>query len=156
DVEGPMGRVLGVQTIKRRASTRGGSAGVPERRAAVELAFMALACAGLAGLAMSTRAFDRVIEWTSSSTDVNLNGIFALVILVPLATTVFARRRYKDALSVRRELVRLSLHDALTGLPNRMLLADWLAADILASQRRNSQAGVLFVDLDKFKHVNDT
>ncbi len=54
------------------------------------------------------------------------------------------------------ELVRLSLHDALTGLPNRMLLADWLAADIQTSQRRNSQAAVLFVDLDKFKHVNDT
>lgn len=130
--------------------------GVPERRAAVELAFMALTCAGLAGLAMSTRAFDRVIEWASSSTDLNLNGLFALIVLIPLATTVFARRRYKDAVSVRRELVRLSLHDALTGLPNRMLLADWLAADIQASQRHNSQAGVLFVDLDKFKHVNDT
>ena len=105
---------------------------------------------------MVLRIFDHAIEWATETTTLNLNGLFALVILVPIATTIFARRRYKDAISVRRELVRLSLHDALTGLPNRMLLADWLAADIQASQRKNSQAGVLFVDLDKFKHVNDT
>jgi diguanylate cyclase (GGDEF)-like protein len=105
---------------------------------------------------MSTRVFDRAITWASESTELNLNGLFALLIMVPIATTIFARRRYKDAISVRRELVRLSLHDALTGLPNRMLLADWLAADIQSSQRKNSQAAVLFVDLDKFKHVNDT
>jgi diguanylate cyclase (GGDEF)-like protein len=117
---------------------------------------LATGCALVAALAMSTRVFDRAIDWTSSSTDLNLNGVFALLILIPVATTIFARRRYKDAISVRRELVRLSLHDSLTGLPNRMLLADWLAADIQASQRRNSQAAVLFVDLDKFKHVNDT
>jgi len=113
-------------------------------------------CAVAAGLAMSTRVFDRAITWASESSDLNLNGLFALLVMVPVATTIFARRRYKDAVSVRRELVRLSLHDALTGLPNRMLLADWLSADIQASQRTNSQAAVLFVDLDKFKHVNDT
>jgi predicted signal transduction protein with EAL and GGDEF domain len=105
---------------------------------------------------VDARGFDRVIDWTSSATDLNLNGVFALLIVIPLATTVFARRRYKEAINVRKELVRLSLHDALTGLPNRMLLADWLAADIQTSQRHNSQAAVLFVDLDKFKHVNDT
>ena len=120
------------------------------------MAVLAMVCAIVAGLAMSFRLFDRAIEWASTSTGVNLNGLFALLILVPLATTIFARRRYKDAISVRRELVRLSLHDALTGLPNRMLLSDWLAADIQTSQRRNSQAAVLFVDLDKFKQVNDT
>ncbi|MCB0959431.1 MAG: GGDEF and EAL domain-containing protein, partial [Acidimicrobiales bacterium] len=115
-----------------------------------------MVCAVAAGLAMSTRVFDRAITWASESSDLNLNGLFALLVMVPVATTIFARRRYKDAVSVRRELVRLSLHDALTGLPNRMLLADWLSADIQASQRTNSQAAVLFVDLDKFKHVNDT
>ena len=113
-------------------------------------------CVAGAGLAMYLRVFDRAISWASESNDLNLNGLFALLIMVPVATTVFARRRYKDAISVRRELVRLSLHDALTGLPNRMLLSDWLASDIQASQRKNAQAAVLFVDLDKFKHVNDT
>ena len=147
---------MGVWAIKRRSSTKSGPAGAPERRAATELAVLACACAVIAGLAMFTKAFDRVIDWTADSTDLNLNGVFALLILVPVATTIFARRRYKDAISVRKELVRLSLHDTLTGLPNRMLLADWLAADIQSSQRRNSQAAVLFVDLDKFKQVNDT
>lgn len=115
-----------------------------------------MACVVTALLIMQLRIFDRVIDWAKDTSNLNLNGVFALLILVPVATTIFARRRYKDAISVRRELVRLSLHDALTGLPNRMLLADWLAADIQTSQRKNSQAAVLFVDLDKFKHVNDT
>ncbi|MCB0970972.1 MAG: EAL domain-containing protein [Acidimicrobiales bacterium] len=116
---------------------------------------LAVACLVLAGIAMVTRFFDRAIDWAGTA-DVNLNGLIALFILIPIATTIFARRRYKDSIGVRRELVRLSLHDALTGLPNRMLLSDWLASDIQASQRKNAQAAVLFVDLDKFKHVNDT
>jgi len=118
--------------------------------------YLAVGCIALAVAAMQTRLFDRAIEWAGTATAFNLNGVFALLIVVPLATTIFARRRYRDAIVVRRELVRLSLHDALTGLPNRLLLADWLAADIQTSQRTNSQAAVLFVDLDKFKHVNDT
>jgi diguanylate cyclase (GGDEF)-like protein len=112
--------------------------------------------AALAGIAMWLRLFDRAIDWVQTSTGINLNGLLALLFLVPVSTTIFARRRYRDAVAVRRELVRLSLHDPLTGLPNRMLLGDWLAADIQTSQRRNSQAAVMFVDLDKFKHVNDT
>lgn len=88
-----------------------------------------------------------------SATGLNLSGVLALAVLTPVATVIFARRRYHEALTVRSELVRLSLHDPLTGLPNRMLLSDWLAADIQSSQRRNSQAAVLFVDLDRFKHV---
>jgi diguanylate cyclase (GGDEF)-like protein len=115
-----------------------------------------LTTAAVVLLATVTRVFDRVIDWVQSSTDLNLNGLLAFLVLVPMATTIFAHRRYRDAAAVRQELVRLSLHDPLTGLPNRMLLADWLAADIQTSQRANSQAAVMFVDLDKFKYVNDT
>lgn len=116
---------------------------------------LGIVCVAVAALAMYWSVFDRAIEWAGDSS-ANLNGIFALLIAVPVATTVFARRRYREASGVRRELVRLSLHDSLTGLPNRMLLADWLATDIQLSQSRNNQAAVLFVDLDRFKQVNDT
>ncbi|MGI8754358.1 MAG: diguanylate cyclase domain-containing protein [Acidimicrobiales bacterium] len=106
--------------------------------------------------AIRWRSFDGLLDWSRSNTAFNLNGVVALVLVVPVVTVFFARRRYADSLAMRGELVRLSLHDPLTGLPNRILLGDWLAQDIAASQRRNSQAAVLFVDLDKFKHVNDT
>src|SRR3954470_4927031 len=128
----------------------------PEGRATTDLAVMVAIVVVVAGLAMKFRIFDGIVEWSRSSTGFNLSGILALVILTPIATATYARRRYQESLDVRRELVRLSLHDPLTGLPNRMLLADWLSADIQTSQRNNAQAAVLFVDLDRFKHVNDT
>lgn len=85
-----------------------------------------------------------------------LDGLLALAVLVPAAAFVVVRRRFREVAAVRRQLVHLSLHDTLTGLPNRRLLLDWLAADISRSQQRNTQAAVLFVDLDRFKFVNDT
>jgi len=50
----------------------------------------------------------------------------------------------------------LAFHDGLTGLPNRTLLADRLEQAIATSERNQTQVGVLFLDLDGFKRVNDT
>ncbi len=49
----------------------------------------------------------------------------------------------------------LAFFDALTALPNRVLLYDRLVQTILASQRRGERFAVLFLDLDGFKEVND-
>ena len=49
-----------------------------------------------------------------------------------------------------------SLQDPLTGLPNRALILDHLRLALARSQRRPSTVAVLFIDLDRFKLVNDT
>jgi diguanylate cyclase (GGDEF)-like protein len=51
---------------------------------------------------------------------------------------------------------QMAFNDALTGLPNRVLLMDRLEQAIHACSRKKSRCGVLFLDLDRFKAVNDT
>ncbi|MDQ3866020.1 MAG: EAL domain-containing protein [Actinomycetota bacterium] len=49
-----------------------------------------------------------------------------------------------------------ALHDALTGLPNRTLFHDRIGHAILAARRTQARVGVLIMDLDRFKEINDT
>jgi diguanylate cyclase (GGDEF)-like protein/PAS domain S-box-containing protein len=53
-------------------------------------------------------------------------------------------------------VAHLAHHDALTGLPNRLHLQTFLAQSILIAKRRSEQLAVMFLDLDRFKNVNDT
>jgi diguanylate cyclase (GGDEF)-like protein len=53
-------------------------------------------------------------------------------------------------------MTHLANHDALTGLPNRYLLLDRFHTVLAQCHRDKSQAAVMFIDLDKFKPINDT
>lgn len=55
-----------------------------------------------------------------------------------------------------RRIEFLAHHDMLTGLPNRALFADRLEQALLNAERNDHQVGLLFLDLDKFKSINDT
>ncbi|SHJ73005.1 PAS domain S-box-containing protein/diguanylate cyclase (GGDEF) domain-containing protein [Malonomonas rubra DSM 5091] len=60
-------------------------------------------------------------------------------------------------LKKKEETIRYqAYHDALTGLPNRLLLADRLEIAIAKARRYKHSVGILFLDLDNFKKVNDS
>lgn len=66
------------------------------------------------------------------------------------------RLLYKQATQTSALLHRLALHDPLTELPNRRLLEDRLDKSIERARRNQSFVGVMYIDLDGFKQVNDT
>jgi diguanylate cyclase (GGDEF)-like protein len=51
---------------------------------------------------------------------------------------------------------RLAYFDALTGLPNREWIRDYLAQSLAEARRRNRRLALLYLDLDQFKRINDT
>ena len=59
----------------------------------------------------------------------------------------------KDA---EKRISHMASHDSLTQLPNRTLLQDRIQQTLVHNSRRNQQAAVIFIDLDKFKIINDT
>ncbi len=70
------------------------------------------------------------------------------------AVIVFHDVSIARAMSLR--MSHLAQHDSLTGLPNRLLLNDRLGRATALARRHRSSFAVLFVDVDHFKHVNDT
>jgi len=61
-----------------------------------------------------------------------------------------------DRKRAEQELRYLANYDTLTGLPNRTLLSERLGHAIIRARRGNRKVAVLFLDLDRFKHVNDS
>lgn len=55
----------------------------------------------------------------------------------------------------KRQLDHLARHDTLTGLPNRMMFYDTLEHEMAAMRRAGKQLAVFFIDLDRFKEIND-
>jgi diguanylate cyclase (GGDEF)-like protein len=90
---------------------------------------------------------------------VNLQVFNASVALCSFVLATVVAERLKAIAERRRaeeELAHLAFHDPLTDLANRMLFMDRLSHALLGLQRRPGSLAVLFIDLDRFKTVNDT
>ncbi len=65
-------------------------------------------------------------------------------------------RQRQRTLATTREVERLAFHDALTGLPNRLLFIDRASVAFAHAKRAQVPVGIAFLDLDRFKLVNDS
>ena len=103
-----------------------------------------------------------------------LAAALALLLLISGFYYLYAKRykkfidklnqRLEDEIAVKtieleeqnKKLDHLAHHDVLTGLPNRLLFLDRLDQSIKLAKRHNTHVSVLFLDLDRFKEINDT
>jgi diguanylate cyclase (GGDEF)-like protein len=95
------------------------------------------------------RQLERVLGWLTPV--VFLAGLLLAALLTWITR---GHRRLLDA--ERRRALHNSLHDALTGLPNRILLFDRFGQALRAAKRTGTTTGLLLIDLDRFKEINDT
>jgi len=70
--------------------------------------------------------------------------------------TVRAQTMTEAAESINEQMSHMAQHDFLTGLPNRALLGDRLAQAISLAQRHGKRVALMYLDLDHFKHINDS
>jgi diguanylate cyclase (GGDEF)-like protein/PAS domain S-box-containing protein len=87
------------------------------------------------------------IEASAAPVSDRNDGIAGAVIVFRDATT---------ARALSRRLTDFSRHDVLTNLPNRALLDDRIGQARAMANRRGTRLAILFIDLDRFKHVNDS
>ena len=96
------------------------------------------------------RRRDETDLWTLLSARPNFDQAGHYEGSLAMVTDITERRRVQKALEYQ------AVHDALTGLPNRLLLAERLAAALTTARTTRKQVGVLMLDLDHFKEVNET
>jgi diguanylate cyclase len=73
-----------------------------------------------------------------------------------VVATIEAHKLAEQVQTVKVQLDHLAHHDVLTDLPNRILLHDRLCQAIELAHRQDRQLAVMYMDLDQFKHINDS
>ncbi len=96
------------------------------------------------------RRKDGSVLWVCEALGLVTNARGRPDFLVAVTQDITARKALEERLS------HDALHDALTGLPNRVMFQDRLARVLESARRRAGLAAVLFIDLDDFKIINDT
>jgi diguanylate cyclase (GGDEF)-like protein len=97
---------------------------------------------------------ERVFEIEASplwNADGTLHGI--LEVIRNITEDLSAETQLREH---RERLHHLVYHDALTSLPNRVLLQDRLSRMMIKAKRNNTFVAILFLDLDRFKKINET
>jgi diguanylate cyclase (GGDEF)-like protein len=140
-------RRKGLSAVIRGISATGGAA----RIRLVQSIVQDLLAAGDAQLAARTaqsgRSSDLSVITAAVATLFNL-GLLGVVFLL-------ARREIKERRQAEEVVKFAATHDPLTGLPNRVLLAERVNRAVAAARSQDRNTAVLFIDLDRFKNIND-
>jgi diguanylate cyclase (GGDEF)-like protein len=119
--------------------------------------FAAVAGTAAVGLVATSVGVARSLGgWFQASDPLVANVVLTAVCVGPIAFGLLALHWIRRAAGASRELRRLSRHDPLTRLQNRVALPDVLKRGLNAARGVTMQAGCFFCDLDRFKLVNDT
>ena len=97
----------------------------------------------------------RAAEMTQGTSDDQI-GMLRQANAQLVIATIDAHKLAEQVQTAHADLDHLAHHDVLTDLPNRILLNDRLAQAIALALRRGKQLAVMFMDLDRFKHINDS
>ncbi len=100
-------------------------------------------------LELSETALDWALSMLQRSLDVTL-------VRMCQSFEVERRRAHEELHRRQEELAFMATHDALTGLPNRTLILDRVEQMLVRARRNQTPVAALFIDLDNFKHINDT
>jgi diguanylate cyclase (GGDEF)-like protein/PAS domain S-box-containing protein len=93
---------------------------------------------------------DGTVHWIANRAQVHRGGDGRALRVVGVAMNITERKL------AEQRIAHMAHHDALTGLPNRVLLRDRIQQAIAQAHRNGTQLAVLFVDLDHFKTINDS
>ncbi|HEX9452063.1 MAG TPA: EAL domain-containing protein [Burkholderiales bacterium] len=93
---------------------------------------------------------DATVKWVSEKAQAIRNDAGEIVALEGIIDDITDRKRFEERLSF------LAQYDVLTGLPNRALFYDRLRQAVVRAKREQAMVGLMFLDLDRFKQINDT
>jgi diguanylate cyclase (GGDEF)-like protein len=140
----------------RRDAAAGDDGGAVDARIAAAADALAAIQADIEVARAQLRSVNRELEEARAL----MRGNHAARLLEANEQLVQAALRARDAADTARgdldELAEVSGRDALTGLPTRARFLDRLGAAVATARRGNQCLSVLFIDLDDFKHINDT
>ena len=153
---GPLKRI-GPPTLPQAADARTISAQIAGERSgssARKLAQLSEETDGL--LTRLVRLRQNLVEIRETMNDAKAQSALAEANEQLVLAALHAESVAETAVSELGELARSGQRDPLTNLPNRVLMLDRLESAIATARRRETRIAVLFIDLDNFKHINDT
>ncbi len=98
----------------------------------------------------------RVYLWRAAAASFVLLLVVAALGRMSWQLALSRKRAVSEQVEHAKQVEYLAYHDGLTGLPNRSLFSKLLQQGIQQARRHERQLAVLFLDLDRFKHINDT
>lgn len=85
-----------------------------------------------------------------------LTALYGILFFIVRHADSVIRKQYEQQRRIEQSLRHVTTHDALTNLPNRLLLLDRIKQSLTSAERHNNLLAVAFIDLDNFQNINNS